>query len=535
MLFYPAPVGKGVYLNQKGVSRYLSFKRGGVAHQGGDMNILVKKGSVTKTSAEAVVATHFEDMQSLTGSAKLLNDACQGAIQEIIQGGDFEGKLFQSAVFYTRGLVPAKRIILIGLGKKEAFHMEKLRGAFAAAARQARTLNVAELAVSLDFGALDWPVDEVAHAVAEGVLLGLYRFTAFKTVEDNKKKRLEKLVILDDGEEAVATIKSSVRMAETTCRAVCFVRDMVSMPGNEMTPTDMVNKAREIETKKHVKLKIMSPAEMKKMGMNALLGVAKGSEEPAKFIILEYRGGKKADPFVALVGKGLTFDSGGISIKPADKMEEMKSDMAGGAAVMGAVMAASELRLNVNIVGLIPATENLPGGSAYKPGDILKSLSGQTIEVLSTDAEGRLILADALTYAGRYKPAAIIDLATLTGACVVALGEHVIGMMGNDEPLKRKIQDAADATGERVWELPLWEDYHELIKSDVADYKNTGGRPGGAITAAAFLSKFVGPYPWVHLDIAGPAWLTKDKPYIPKGASGIGVRLLIHFLKNWNR
>jgi leucyl aminopeptidase len=216
-------------------------------------------------------------------------------------------------------------------------------------------------------------------------------------------------------------------------------------------------------------------------------------------------------------------------------MEEMKSDMAGGAAVMGAIMAAADLSIKVNAVGLIPATENLPGGRAYKPGDILKSLSGQTIEVLSTDAEGRLILADALTYAGRFKPAAIIDLATLTGACVIALGDDVTGMMGTDDRLKQKIKDAADATDEKVWELPLWEDYHELIKSDVADYKNHGGRPGGAITAAAFLSKFVGNYPWVHLDIAGPAWLTKDKPYIPKGASGVGVRLMVQFLKDWQK
>jgi leucyl aminopeptidase len=310
---------------------------------------------------------------------------------------------------------------------------------------------------------------------------------------------------------------------------------MVSAPGNEMTPTDMAREARKIARRKNVKLTVLGEAEMKKIGMNALLGVARGSAEPAKFIILEYRGGDKSERPVALVGKGLTFDSGGISIKPSEKMDEMKSDMAGGAAVMGVIMAAADLNLKVNAVGLIPATENLPGGRAYKPGDILKSLSGQTIEVLSTDAEGRLILADALTYAGRYKPAVIIDLATLTAACVIALGDHVTGMMGTDNRVKHKIKDASDATGEKVWELPLWEEYHDLIKSDVADYKNHGGRPGGAITAAAFLSKFVGDYPWVHLDIAGPAWLTNDKPYIPKGASGVGVRLMVQFLRDWQK
>jgi leucyl aminopeptidase len=299
-----------------------------------------------------------------------------------------------------------------------------------------------------------------------------------------------------------------------------------------MTPSDLALGAREVARRRGVTLKILDTTQMEKLGMNALLGVARGSSEPAKFIILEYYGRRKSDPPMILVGKGLTFDSGGISIKPSEKMDEMKADMAGGAAVMGTIMAAADLRLPVNVVGMIPATENLPGGGAYKPGDILKSLSGQTIEVITTDAEGRLILADALTYALRYKPAAIIDLATLTGACIVALGDHVIGMLGTDDSLKDKIRKAADRTGERVWELPLWEDYHELIKSDVADFKNSGGRAGGTITAAVFLSKFVENVPWVHLDIAGPAWLAKDKPYIPRGASGVGVRLMVQVLRD---
>jgi leucyl aminopeptidase len=233
-----------------------------------------------------------------------------------------------------------------------------------------------------------------------------------------------------------------------------------------------------------------------------------------------------------LVGKGLTFDSGGISLKPADKMDEMKTDMSGGAAVMGVIMAAADLQLPLNITALIPSTENMPSGTACKPGDIIKSYSGKTIEVLNTDAEGRLILADALAYASEFKPAAVIDVATLTGACIVALGDDVIGMLGTDYKLKKEINKAAQTTGELVWELPLWESYHELIKSDIADYKNSGGRTAGTITAAAFLSKFVGDSPWVHLDIAGPAWTSKDKTYIPKGASGVAVRLLVEFLRN---
>jgi len=281
-----------------------------------------------------------------------------------------------------------------------------------------------------------------------------------------------------------------------------------------------------------LKKKVFDNRKMEKLAMTALLSVARGSMEPAKFIILEYSGARSAKKPYVIVGKGITFDSGGIYLNPEDKMEEMKSDMSGGAAVLAVIKAAAELGLPLNLVGLVPATENMPGGRAFKPGDVLWSMSGKTIEVISTDAEGRLILADALTYAGRFKPRAIIDVATLTGACIIALGDDVIGMMGTDDALKHDLQRAAGETGEKLWELPIWDDYAELIKSDVADMKNTGGRAGGAITAAIFLGKFVGDAPWVHLDIAGPAWLSKDKPYIPRGASAVGVRLLVRFLRD---
>ncbi len=502
---------------------------------GGIMKILVRRGNVAEIKSEAIVVPHFEDEKELHGAVRRLDKKLGGAIKEMLNEGDFEGKLNQLSVMYTRGTIPAKRVVLTGLGKKGDFNTEKLRGAFAAAARHIRSLKLKDFCTSLSFIDHNQPVDNIAQAVVEGSVLGLYRYTAFKTLDRNKNKDIKEFVIIEEKVDACKVIRSAADIAEVITRAVYFTRDMVSAPGNEMTPTAMAGQARNIATRKNVILKILDEKKMEKIGMNALLGVARGSDEPAKFIILEYRGGKKSDQPVAIVGKGLTFDSGGISIKPAEKMDEMKSDMAGGAAVLGVIMAAADLRLPVNIVGLIPATENLPGGSAYKPGDILKSLSGQTIEVISTDAEGRLIMADALTYAGRFKPAAVIDVATLTGACVIALGDRVTGMMGTDDKLKRKIRDAAEATGERVWELPLWEDYHEMIKSDVADYKNTAGRHGAAITAAAFLSKFVGDYPWVHLDIAGPALLAKDQPYIPKGASGVGVRLLVQFLRDWHK
>jgi len=271
---------------------------------------------------------------------------------------------------------------------------------------------------------------------------------------------------------------------------------------------------------------------MERIGMGAMLGVARGSHEPPKFVVLEYRGGPRNKRPIALVGKTVTFDSGGISIKPADNMDQMKADMTGGAAVLAAVRTAVRMRLPLNIVGIIPATENMPGGSATKPGDVLTSLSGKTIEVINTDAEGRLILADGLTYATRYNPEVLVDIATLTGACVVALGNVAIGVLGNNEALIEELKQAGEESGERAWQLPLWDDYYDLIKSDVADVKNTGGRPGGTITAAAFLSKFIGKAVWAHLDIASTDWSDREKAYIPKGATGVGARLLIQFLRN---
>jgi leucyl aminopeptidase len=496
------------------------------------MIIHVQRGKITEYHIEALLVSHFEDSASPEGPAGLLDQSCGGQIRDILASGDFQGKLYQISVLYMRGSIPAKRIVIVGLGKRADFDLEKLRGAYAKAGQQIRALNLKEFALSIDTEILNKSLPQLTETILEGMILGLYRFMPYKTIDREKIMDIQDIHIVEENGGRLKLIRESAKTAETVAKAVMFTRDLVSRPGNEMTPSDLALGAREVARRRGVTLKILDTTQMKKLGMNALLGVARGSSEPAKFIILEYYGRRKSDPPIALVGKGLTFDSGGISIKPSEKMDEMKADMAGGAAVMGTIMAAADLRLPANVVGMIPATENLSGGGAYKPGDILKSLSGQTIEVITTDAEGRLILADALTYALRYKPAAIIDLATLTGACIIALGDHVIGMLGTDDSLKDKIRKAADMTGEMVWELPLWEDYHELIKSDVADFKNSGGRPGGAITAAVFLSKFVENVPWVHLDIAGPAWLAKDKPYIPKGASGVGVRLMVQVLRD---
>ncbi|MCP4717239.1 MAG: leucyl aminopeptidase, partial [Deltaproteobacteria bacterium] len=351
---------------------------------------------------------------------------------------------------------------------------------------------------------------------------------------DNGNKPLKEVTLLATDAGDAARARTAVRRAEIICRGTLLARDLVSRPSNSATPTFLAGTARRVARKHGLACKVLDEKQAFKLGMGSYLSVARGTDEPARFIVLEYKPKRqKATATVALIGKAITFDSGGISLKPPGGMEEMKTDMAGGAAVLGAMQAVAALKLPVHVVGLVPATENLPSGHALKPGDIVKAMSGKTIEIISTDAEGRLVMADALHYAKRYKPAAMIDLATLTGACVIALGNDASGIMGTDERLVARIRKAADATGEKVWQLPLWDEYREQIKSDVADIKNVGGRAAGTITAGCFLKEFVDEIPWVHIDIAGTAWLKKDNPYTPKGASGVGVRLLVEMLEKW--
>jgi leucyl aminopeptidase len=495
------------------------------------VKVFVKKGNLVDVKSQAIILALCEDTGKLTGIALEIDKKTGGLISELTGNGDFEGKPSQISLVYTRASLPAKRIALVGLGKQNELNPEKLRTAYASALRHLRGINIKEAATSLPMNLLPGKGRQIVQAAVEGAVLGLYQYTPYKTVGREELKEMAAFNIIA-GAKDFALIQEEVKKSGIITDAVYFARDLVSAPANEMTPSIMAQKAKEIARRKKVTCKVLDKDRMKKIGMNTLLAVASGSNEEPKFIVLEYAGGKKNTAPVVLVGKGLTFDSGGISIKPSEKMDEMKTDMSGGAAVMGAVMAVADLQIPLNVVALIPATENLPSGTALKPGDIIKSYSGKTVEVLNTDAEGRLILCDALSYACEYKPEAIIDLATLTGACVIALGDDVIGMLGTDDSLKKEVEQSARNTEELVWELPLWEMYHELIKSDIADYKNAAGRPAGTITAAAFLSKFVGDYPWVHLDIAGPAWTTKDKPYIPKGASGVGVRLLVDFLRH---
>ncbi len=495
------------------------------------MNIRVEKGRPEKYPCELLLLFAFESPEPLEGPIQCVDLEWKGFISTLIKQGDFKGELFECHLLHTQGAFPAQRVLLTGLGKKGEFDLEKWRGAASKAGQFIRNAGIKQFA---------FPVKKFnGHSEAEltesfvtGLLLGVYQFNEFKTLERDKIKKIEEVILLGEKEKEINLIGDGLRTGEIISRGVYLARDLVNGPSNQVTPTVLAERAKEIAKDFGMEIQVLGVGETEAMGMGAFVAVAKGSQEPGKFIVLEYNKGKGLDT-IALVGKGITFDSGGISIKPSENMERMKDDMSGAAAVMATMQAASRLQLPFHLVGLMPATENLPSGKAYKPGDILRTLSGQTVEVISTDAEGRLVLSDALTYSLRYKPKAIIDLATLTGACVIALGDYVIGLLGNDDSLLKRIEEASSKTGEKVWRLPLWDEYFEYLKSDVADFRNVGTRAAGTIIGAIFLSKFLGKTPWVHLDIAGPASIDKERPYIPKGGTGAGVRLLIQMLRDW--
>jgi leucyl aminopeptidase len=371
---------------------------------------------------------------------------------------------------------------------------------------------------------------EVAQAMVEGAILGSYQFSVYRS-ERVAGGEVGAMSILASQRGPIRQLSEGIRRGVATAEATVFVRDLCNHPSNVMTPTKIANEAKVVAKDTGLSLKILDQKEIEALGMGALLGVAQGSHEPPKFIILQYDGARKKDERpVVLVGKTITFDTGGISLKPAENMEQMKADMTGGAEVLASIRAAARLKLPLNLISILPVAENMPGGRAMRPGDVVKTLSGKTVEVQNTDAEGRLILSDGLTYATRFKPAALIDIATLTGACVVALGQFAIGMFGTDVKLKDAVRKAGIRSGERVWEMPLWDEYFEQLRSDVADMRNIGGRGGGMITAALFLSKFVGDSPWVHLDIASTDWSERERAYTPKGPTGIGTRLLVQYL-----
>jgi len=501
------------------------------------MEVTVKAGGIDKESVDAIVLMLYEDDVAPQGAAAVIDKALDGAIRALRQAGEFTGKPRQHSVLHTQGRLKANKVVLTGLGKPDKLTLERLRQAAGSAAQYARGLGASTLAVPIQAAEqASIELSETAQAVVEGMVLALYRFDKFKT-EENDRRDVTSVTLLANNQERAKAVRQGAEIGRILGESANLARSLINHPSNEMTPTILAEQARQMAKDCHLKCEVLDRKDMEKLGMGLLLGVAQGSEEPPKFIILEHRGGKRGQGNLVFVGKGITFDSGGISIKPADGMERMKYDMSGGAAVIGALRATALLRVPQNVIGLIPATENLPSGKATKPGDVHRAMNGKTAEIINTDAEGRLILGDALAYAARYKPVACVDLATLTGACIVALGHEAIGMMGNaeGEELMDRLRRAGMRTGERVWQLPLWDEYLEHIKSDVADVKNVGmGRAAGTIAGAAFLIKFVDGYPWVHLDIAGTAWADREQPYKPKGGTGVGVRLLTQMVLDWN-
>ncbi len=496
------------------------------------MDIKVKKANPLQQKVPCLVLGVFEGKLK-TSLLKELDLALAGALGRAVRDGEFSGKVRETLLFHTGKGFSAERVMLVGLGKEKNAGLEYLRQAAGAmvGALQARRLTV--FATDL----VQCPLKGTslaarAQAVSEAVILASYRFDRFRTENtEDLSPALKEVRLLVEKPSLVAEAEQGVQDAHCICRGVVLARNLVNEPGNVKSPEFLAEQARTLAKEVGIEVTVLEKKALVKEGFGGMIGVAQGSERDPRLIVLEYKGGNGEARPIVLVGKGVVFDAGGISLKPAEKMDEMKMDMAGGAAVMGTLLAVAAMKLPVNLVGIVPAVENLPSGTAMRPGDILTSLSGRTIEVLNTDAEGRLILADALTYAKRFDPRVVIDLATLTGACIIALGHHASAVLGNHDGLIRQLIKAGEQSGERLWQLPLWDEYGAQIKSDVADVKNTGGRPAGTITAAAFLQKFAAEFTWAHLDIAGTAWEEKGRPYISKGGTGVGVRLLVQYLR----
>jgi leucyl aminopeptidase len=486
----------------------------------------IKSGSPEKQRSACVVVGVFEP-RKLSVPAELIDGAARQYLSDLLRRGDMEGKAGSTLLLHNVPGTEADRVLLVGLGKEKEFREKEYRNAIATAIQTLNetggfdgTLFLTELPVRKRDVA--WRVRQAAMVAQET----LYRFDRLKSKKDDVRRPLRKVTFCVERRSELAAAEAALTQGEAIAAGQALMKDLANLPANFCTPSYLAEQARAMAGELGLEAEVLEREDMEKLGMHSLLSVARGSHQPPKFIVLRYKGGKADDKPVVLVGKGVTFDTGGISLKPAPEMDEMKFDMSGAASVIGAIKAAAMMKLPLNVIAVVPATENMPGGQATKPGDVVTSMSGQTIEILNTDAEGRLILCDALTYAERFEPACVVDVATLTGACVIALGHVVTGLFANDDGLARELLDAGNAAYDRAWQMPLWEDYQEQLHSNFADMANIGGRPGGSITAACFLSRFTKKYDWAHLDVAGTAYRGGKK----KGSIGRPVPLLAHFL-----
>ena len=495
------------------------------------MEIKVIAGDIAGIGVDAILVNHFEGRKSPDGETAAVDKALGSAISQLINQGEIKGKLNEITMLHSFGKLPAARVVVVGLGKQPELSTNKIRGAVAETCRWLRARGISTIA-TVPQGANINKIDpgDAAQAIAEGARLGTYTFRKHMTNTKEEKPGEIKSLSIVGASRLKLQLEKGADKGRIISEATNLARDMVNEPANYMTPTDMAETATRLAREQGLEITILDVAQMKKLGMGGILGVSQGSRQPPKFMVLNYKGGTAKEPDIALIGKGITFDSGGISIKPSEKLEEMKGDMAGGAAVIGAMLAISQLKPRINVMALIPATENLPDGNALKPGDVLTAMNGKTMEIISTDAEGRLILADALSYARKHGAKKMVDAATLTGACRIALGDICTGAFGNNQELIDSIIAAGNDAGELIWQMPMFDEYKEQNKSDVADVKNVGGRLAGAITAAKFLAEFVDDTPWVHLDIAGTSLTDKERGYQIKGATGVPVRTMVNLV-----
>lgn len=492
------------------------------------MNVQVKQGSIQESDADTIIVNLFEGVTAPGGATGAVDQALAGAVSELIASGDLTGKAGEATVLYPREVMAAKRVLVAGMGSRDEYDLEGVRQTAAAAMKRARELNAKSVATIVHGAGIAGLPAAAAQATVEGSLLALYEY------EKKEGEGVDSLTLVEFEESKMADLQKGVELATAVVAGAVLARDLVNMPPNIATPQKMAQIATQIAEEHNMQLIVGGRKWAAEHKMGAFLAVAQGAGFPPKFIVLEHNGGRDDLPTIVLVGKGITFDTGGITIKPGQNMGAMKSDMGGAAAVLGAMKTVGLLNLPLHVVGVTPCTENMPDAHAYRPADVITASNGKTIEIISTDAEGRMVLADALVYAKKYKPDAVIDLATLTGACVVALGAGMAaGLFSSDDALRDRLLAASEHTHERLWPLPLWSDYQEAIKSDVADMKNSGGRMGGVATSAIFLKQFVDYDAWAHLDIAGMALAEKPQGYVTKGGTGFGVRLLVDMLLNW--
>jgi len=474
-----------------------------------------------------LVAYGFENAPGASGTVELLDDDLRSVIAEMNADRELTGKNYECTLIHRPTGLAAQKLLVIGAGKKSKFDEHHLRRLAGAAARHLRARGIREFAWLVDAAALE---GYGVQAITEGLIIADYDADRYRTEKDGEK-RIERVVLATDGAVPGPAAEAGLTEGRIIAEAQNFTRELVNEPSNTMTPGILARRAEEMAGEYGLECQILGTDEIREMKMGAFWGVAQGSSEPPRLIVIRYVHAEAPDsPVIGIVGKGITFDSGGISIKPAENMHEMKTDMAGAAAMLGVMRALAQIKPRAHVIAIIPAAENMPGGRSYRPGDVLTSMSGKTIEILNTDAEGRLVLADAITYAKQIGCDVLIDAATLTGAVMIALGNSCTGVFGWSQEWVNRILASADAAGERMWQLPVDDDYREQYKSLVADLANTGGRYGGAITGAMFIGEFAGDTPWVHLDIAGTRWTNEEKPYLAKGPTGAAVRTLVHLL-----